>query len=123
MPVDRGRALDVTATYTVPLVAAQPGIFDDAVVHSGTLIRASTTPVQAGEFIEIYCTGLGAYAQIARPANHDRHADGLLRLGRRYAFFRRSRARLPGLYQINVQVPAGLPPGTLPVDRDQRQHV
>src|ERR1035438_668833 len=44
---------------TVSLVAVQPGIFSGAVVHAGTTVSALTTPVHAGDYIEIYGTGLG----------------------------------------------------------------
>src|ERR1035438_6456703 len=43
----------------INLAAVQPGIFSGAVVHAGTLVSALTTPVHAGDYIEIYCTGLG----------------------------------------------------------------
>ena len=49
----------VQVSAAIDLVAVQPGIFSGAVLHSGTTVSAITTPVRAGEFIEIYCTGLG----------------------------------------------------------------
>ncbi|MEO8372950.1 MAG: hypothetical protein ABI806_27440 [Candidatus Solibacter sp.] len=105
----------VTATSTLALVSAQPGIFDDAVVHSGTLIRASSTPVKAGDFIEIYCTGLGAtrtlrglqiatvvptvyFGSVAATPSFAGLAPGF-----------------QGLYQVNVRVPEGLPAGSIPL--------
>ena len=105
----------VQVSAAIDLVAVQPGIFSGAVLHSGTTVSAITTPVRAGEFIEIYCTGLGPTAERARPFTDDRHADGLPR---------RHCAELPpsagcpaltGLYQVNVQIPAGLPSGSLPL--------
>jgi uncharacterized protein (TIGR03437 family) len=105
----------VTATLVTPLVAAQPGIFNDAVVHSGTLTRASTTAVKAGDFIEIYCTGLGA----------TRNLRGLQVTTMLPIVYFGSVAAMPsfsgltpgfqGLYQINVQVPDGLPAGSIPL--------
>jgi uncharacterized protein (TIGR03437 family) len=105
----------VTSASTLPLVSAQPGIFDDAVVHSGTLTRASATPVKAGEFIEIYCTGLGA----------TRNLRGLQIVTAVPTVYFGSVAVTPsfagltpgfqGLYQINVQVPEGLPAGSIPL--------
>ena len=96
-------------------MSAQPGIFDDAVVHSGTLIRASTTPVKAGDFIEIYCTGLGA----------TRNLRGLDIVTAVPTVYFGSVATTPsfagltpgfqGLYQINVRVPEGLPAGSIPL--------
>ena len=103
------------ASSTINLVAVQPGIFSGAVVHSGTVVSALTTPVAAGEFIEIYCTGLG-------PA---RNVRGLSLTTVTSAVYLGATAVTPsysglapgfvGLYQVNVQIPAGLPSGTLPL--------
>ncbi|MEO8595353.1 MAG: hypothetical protein ABI759_18675 [Candidatus Solibacter sp.] len=108
-------AAGVTVNYIVPLVAAQPGIFADAVVLSGTLSRVSSTPVQAGDVIEIYCTGLGP----------TRTSRGLQLATVTPIVYFGSVAVAPsfaglapgfvGLYQINVRVPEGLPAGTLPL--------
>jgi len=105
----------VTATSTIPLVAAQPGIFDDAVVLSGTLIRVSTTPVKAGDFIEIYCTGLG-------PTRNLRDLQIVTVVPTVYfgsvaatPSFAGLAPGFQGLYQINVRVPEGLPAGSIPL--------
>jgi uncharacterized protein (TIGR03437 family) len=94
----------------------QPGIFSGAVVHSGTVVSALTTPVSAGEFIEIYCTGLG-------PTRED--LRGLARTTVTPTVYLGATAAPPsysglapgfvGLYQVNVQIPPGLPSGTLPL--------
>ena len=47
------------ATSAVNVAALEPGIFSGAVLHAGTTVSAVTTPVDAGDYIEIYCTGLG----------------------------------------------------------------
>jgi len=101
------------ASSTVNLVAVQPGIFSGAVVHSGTVVSALTTPVAAGEFIEIYCTGLGP----------TRNSRGLSLTTVTPAVYLGATAVTPsfsglapgfvGLYQVNVQIPAGLTSGTL----------
>src|ERR1035437_2357786 len=103
------------ASSTVNLVAVQPGIFSGAVVHSGTVVSALTTPVAAGEFIEIYCTGLG----------HTRNVRGLSLTTVTPVAYIGATPVTPsysglapgfvGLYQVNVQIPAGLPSGTLPL--------
>jgi len=79
------------------------------------LIRASTTPVKAGDFIEIYCTGLGA----------TRNLRGLDIVTAVPTVYFGSVATTPsfagltpgfqGLYQINVRVPEGLPAGSIPL--------
>jgi uncharacterized protein (TIGR03437 family) len=98
---------------TISLVGVQPGIFSGAVVHSGTVVSALTTPVAAGEFIEIYCTGLGP----------TRSTRGLSLTTVTPAVYLGATAVTPsfsglapgfvGLYQVNVQIPAGLTSGTL----------
>src|ERR1035437_7491602 len=103
------------ASSTVNLVAVQPGIFSGAVVHSGTVVSALATPVAAGEFIEIYCTGLGP----------TRNTRGLSLTTVTPAVYLGATPVTPsysglapgfvGLYQVNVQIPAGLPSGTLPL--------
>jgi uncharacterized protein (TIGR03437 family) len=58
--------LGSSKTIEVPLVAASPGIFADplsgygAILIAGTAETTLTRPVQAGEYVEIYGTGLGA---------------------------------------------------------------
>ena len=99
------------ASTTVNVVAVQPGIFSGGVLHAGTSVSALTTPVHAGDYIEIYCTGLGPTQTVgslqetvltpivfigATPVEpvYSGLAPGSL-----------------GLYQVNVQVPAGIAPG------------
>jgi uncharacterized protein (TIGR03437 family) len=104
--------LQVSSTIT--LIGVQPGIFNPGVLHSGTTVSAHTTPVRAGEFIEIYCTGLGP----------TRISGGLARTIVTPTVYLGATAVTPsysglsgfvGLYQVNVQVPVGLPSGTLPL--------
>jgi uncharacterized protein (TIGR03437 family) len=100
---------------TINLVGAQPGIFSGAVVHSGTLVSALPTPVTAGELIGMYCTGLGP----------TRNSRGLSLTTVTPAVYLGATVVTPsfsglapgfvGLYQVNVQVPTGLAPGTLPL--------
>ncbi len=65
----------LAATATVNLVPAQPGIFSGAVVHADTGASALTIPVKAGDFIAIYCTGLGP-TRVSRQSHHH-HAHRL----------------------------------------------
>jgi uncharacterized protein (TIGR03437 family) len=99
----------------VNVVAVQPGIFPGAVLRAGTGTSAITTPVRAGDYIEIYCTGLGP-TQSAGGYQQTVHTPTV--------FLGATPARLvysglapgyTGLYQVNVQVPAGLAPGPQPV--------
>jgi uncharacterized protein (TIGR03437 family) len=100
---------------TISLVAVQPGIFSGAVVHADTGASALTTPVHAGDFVSIYCTGLGPTSA----------AGGLSRTTVTPIVYFGATSSSPsysglapgfvGLYQVNVQVPAGLASGTLPL--------
>ena len=99
----------------VTLVAVQPGIFSGGVVRADTGVSALTTPVRAGDFISIYCTGLGP----------TRTAGDLARTTVTPVVYFGATAASPsysgpapgfvGLNQVNVQVPAGLAPGTVPL--------
>jgi len=105
-----------TATMGVALASVDPGIFAGAILQAGTAISAVTTPVPGGNFIEIYCTGLGptvpsaGFEQtvniptvfiggVSVPAVYSGLAPGYV-----------------GLYQVDAQVPLGLKPGPQPVE-------
>jgi uncharacterized protein (TIGR03437 family) len=99
---------------TISLVAVQPGIFSGAVVHADTGVSALAVPVRAGDFISIYCTGLG-------PTRDTRYVPvttvtpvvylGATAVTPSYSGL----SGYVGVYQVNVQIPAGLPSGTLPL--------
>jgi uncharacterized protein (TIGR03437 family) len=103
------------AAINVNIAPVQPGIFDGAVLHAGTAVSAATTPVHAGDFIEIYGTGLGRTSNV----------NGLqAAVATPTVFFGATPVRavfaglapgFVGLYQVNVQVPAGLAPGLTPL--------
>jgi uncharacterized protein (TIGR03437 family) len=100
------------ASTTVNLVAMQPGIFSGAVVHADTGVSALTTPVSAGDFISIYCTGLGPIRgsggrTVVTPTVY----FGATAASPSYSGL----SGFTGLYQVNVQIPPGLPSGTLPL--------
>jgi len=81
------------------------------VLHSGTTVSAITTPVRAGEFIEIYCTGLGPTRSDGRTTTTPTVYLGATAVSPSYSGV----SGFTGLYQVNVQIPAGLPSGTLPL--------
>jgi uncharacterized protein (TIGR03437 family) len=92
-----------------------PGIFAGAVLKANTAINATTTAVAAGDYIEIYCTGLGTTTRsgsidttVLTPvvfigATPVRPVFSGLAPGYR------------GLYQVNVQIPSGLAAGMQPL--------
>ncbi|HEY2015032.1 MAG TPA: hypothetical protein VGH38_16100, partial [Bryobacteraceae bacterium] len=103
------------ATSAVNVSALQPGIFAGAVLHAGTGVSALSAPVQAGDFIEIYCTGLGP----THPAGALQQTvlSPVVFMGAVPVtpVFSGLTPGLLGLYQVNVQVPAGLAPGVQPL--------
>ncbi len=102
------------ASAAVNVAAAQPGIFKGAVLHAGTAVSASTVAVSAGEFLEIYCTGLGA-TQTGVNGLAVARAAPVVYFGtvRATPVYSGAAPGFPGLYQVNVQVPAGLSGGTV----------
>jgi uncharacterized protein (TIGR03437 family) len=104
----------IQASTAVTLVTAQPGIFSGAVVNAATGVSALTTPVRAGDFISIYCTGLGptrTTGGVARTTVTPVVYFGATTANPSYSGL----SGFVGLYQVNVQVPAGLASGTLPL--------
>jgi uncharacterized protein (TIGR03437 family) len=98
--------------YSVNVVEEQPGIFPGAILRAGTAINATTSPVRPGDFLEIYCTGLGP----------TRNAGGLAVTAVTPTVFVGTVPIKPvfsgltpgyqGLYQINVKLPDTLAPGS-----------
>jgi len=99
----------------VNVTTVQPGIFSGAVLHAGTTTSAVTTPVTAGDYIEIYCTGLGP-AQTSGPYQTTVLTPTVF-IGPAPVppVYSGLAPGYVGLYQVNVRVPAGLTAGTQPV--------
>jgi uncharacterized protein (TIGR03437 family) len=103
------------ASTTVNVNPIQPGIFPGAVLRAGTASSAVTAAVHAGDFVEVYCTGMGptqlsgglpstVYTPIAFVGSVPATVT-----------FSGLAPGFVGLYQVDVQVPAGLAPGLQPV--------
>jgi uncharacterized protein (TIGR03437 family) len=129
--VRRGGSL--SAVRTVNVAAVSPGIFIvDQASSAGAILHAndfslvsSTSPARPSEFLVIYCTGLGP---LRIPVISGDRAPAVPPLAETIFVPAVSMAGLPanvtysglapgfvGLYQINAQVPAGLPMGNQPV--------
>jgi len=103
------------ATDTVDVVLAQPGIFSGGVLHAGTGVSALTSPVHAGDYIEIYCTGLGPTQTVG--AFQETVLSPIVFIGAtpvQPAYSGLSPGST-GLYQVNVQVPERIAPGVQPL--------
>jgi uncharacterized protein (TIGR03437 family) len=122
--VDNGAAGN---TLTVPVIAAQPGIFTynvggsnfGAILHPNSPQLADTGhPASAGETVVIFCTGLGAVAPAPldgspAPGAAQTLVPATVTIGGAPApvAYAGLAPGFVGLYQINAQVPSGLPPG------------
>jgi uncharacterized protein (TIGR03437 family) len=109
-------AAGIAATTGVTVTATDPGIFSSGVVHAGTSVSADSTPVTAGDYIEIYCTGLGPTRASASGLNPTAVTPTIY-IGSTalYPAFSGLAPGFTGLYQIDVQIPAGLAPGRQPL--------
>ncbi len=120
----------VTAAATVPLAPAAPGIFTTASSGSGQGAilnqdfqpNGPANPAAAGSVIQIFATGLGATnppvasgvaANSTSPFNLTTATPVVLINGTPAAVqFSAGAPGFVGLYQVNVTVPSGTPPGT-----------
>ena len=128
--VSQGNAL--SAAQTVNVAAASPGIFivdqassAAAVLHAADYsLVTSSSPARPGEYLLIYCTGLGAVetsvasGAMAPSVPPDSTVQpptvSIANLSANVTFAGLAPGFV-GLYQINVQAPAGLPTGNQPV--------
>ncbi len=109
----------------VPVLDVQPGVFSSAsgdaiAIHNAnnTLVSAAA-PLVAGEYIYVYATGLGPVTNIpetgnAAGASSETQSGVEATLGGMPAEvqFAGLAPGFVGVYQINIRVPVGLPPGT-----------
>jgi len=100
-----------TISRSVTVTSIQPGIFPGAVLHAGTATSAITTPVHAGDYIEIYCTGLGPTTTVNGLQQTSVTPTVFIGAQPLTPIYSGLAPGVPGLYQVDVQVPAGLAPG------------
>ena len=120
-----GTAAGATTSVTVPVAAAQPGIFFDPASGTGAILNGRGVPVFSspaapGDVLAIFCTGLGAVTPMGRtgaPAAADPPSttpvmpvvsiDGTaipVQFSGLAPFF-------AGLYQVNARLPTNLAAG------------
>ncbi len=117
-------------TITVPVIMAQPGIFTytvgsttyGAILHANYQLANTSNPAAAGETVQIFCTGLGAVSPT--PADGEGASGSSMTVATTTVTIGGVQAAVsysglaPGFvgeYQINAQVPSGLPTGNQPV--------
>jgi uncharacterized protein (TIGR03437 family) len=116
-------------SITVPVVAAQPGIFNyssggktfGAILHANFQLADTSHPAAVGETVLIYCNGLGA---VHSPPPDGTAANGQLTVATPVVSIAGVPAKVSfsglapgfaGLNQINAIVPSGVPAGNQPV--------
>jgi uncharacterized protein (TIGR03437 family) len=100
---------------TVKVVPVQPGIFPGAVLRAGTGVSAVTSPVHAGDYLEIYCTGLGSTRTVGAFDLTVLTPTVFIGATPVQPVYSGLAPGYVGLYQVDVQVPAGLAPGLQPL--------
>lgn len=121
----------ISASVPFEVDAVAPGVFttnsqgtgQGAVVIAGTrTVVDGARPARNGDFLEIYLTGMGRTVPLANAALAAPTAEPLARIAgdpvtvtiggvAASVVFAGLTPGLSGLYQINVQMPAGIPPG------------
>jgi uncharacterized protein (TIGR03437 family) len=118
-----------SSTVEVPVLAAQPGIINysaaggnfGVILHSDYQLADSAHPVNAGETVLIYCTGLGAVSPTptdgTAATGQSTIATPKVTIGGVNApvSFSGLAPDFVGLNQVNVQIPSGLKAGNQPV--------
>ena len=99
------------ATATANVTSLAPGIFAGGVIHAGTTESALRSPVQAGDYLEIYCTGLGPTELVGGLQRTVLTPTVFIGAAPVRPAFSGLTPGLAGLYQVDVQVPGGLAPG------------
>ncbi len=110
------------APVTVPVQAVSPGVFFDAASKFGAILNAGTAqtteqrPAASGEFIEIYATGLGP-VRTTSAGFRETVSTPQVQIGTLPAkvLFSGLAPGYLGLFQINVQMPEGVPRGVQPL--------
>lgn len=105
--VQVSNSIGISAAFPMQVVPTAPGIFYNTATGAGAILLANTAlttqdrPATTGDFLEVYTTGLGsAPVATATIAGNDAPVS--------YA----GSTSYPGLQQVNIRVPVGIPSGT-----------
>jgi uncharacterized protein (TIGR03437 family) len=115
-------ARGISTPLRSPVFLVAPGIFFDASTNFGAILNSGTTqstsvqPARRGEFVEIYCTGLGPTRTFADNLQRTISLPQIAIGGfpARVTYSGLAPGYL-GLYQVKVQVPDQAPSGAAPL--------
>jgi uncharacterized protein (TIGR03437 family) len=96
-----------SAPLTVALAAVSPGIFPGGVINQDGSVNSASNPAAVGSIVSIYATGLPATPGTITAKIHDREVAAPDYAG--------PAPTLTGVQQVNLRVPADLPPMTTEV--------
>ena len=118
-PVGRTNPVGVTVGGVAPGIFSIPGTGEGAVLLAGTGRLTSERPAAPGDYLEIYCTGLGPVEpyEPGSPLEKTVHRPEIT-IGGVPATeipFSGLAPGFVGLYQVNVQVPPDVAPGPQPL--------
>lgn len=122
IPIVVNNGTTISAAVTVPLAAAQPGVFildsaNDGFLHGDYAVVNAARPAQPGEEIVAYLTGLGAVTSTpasGSPGSANTSTKPAVQIGSLSATVQFSGLApgFVGLYQVNFTVPPTTPSGT-----------
>ncbi len=102
------------AGASVTISPTSPGIFlvgaQGAILNSDGTLNGPSSPAQRGQFVSVYCTGLGATTLKGGLQTVNAPTSIVINGVTVTPSFAGLVAGFVGLYQINVTIPAGLPP-------------
>jgi uncharacterized protein (TIGR03437 family) len=110
-------AAGVTAGLSVAVNDVMPGVFVDGATGTGAVLKAGTgqttaaSPVKVGDYVEIYCTGLGPVRTVGG-LQQTVYQPVVYMGGIPSVVAYSGQTAVPGLYQVNAQVPFGIAAGT-----------
>jgi uncharacterized protein (TIGR03437 family) len=104
------------AEQSIALAATSPGIFSlgggrGAVVNQAGSVNSATNPARRGEVISVFGTGFGALRTQGALQVTVTPVSGLLEGQALVTQYAGAAPGFPGLYQINLLLPPGIPPG------------
>ncbi|MBM3775793.1 MAG: hypothetical protein FJW37_11620, partial [Acidobacteria bacterium] len=107
----RSTSLAIQVAPFAPAIFFDPGSGFGAVLVSGSSAITSQRPARRGEFLEIYCTGLGGLRDNAGLMETVAAPEVSISGAPARVVFSGLTPGVPGLYQVNAQVPDQAAPG------------